>query len=125
MKRYDATYLKKAVEQVLVCCGMKQRHAMLLTSHLIQADAYGVHSHGLAVLPGHVQRVLRGGYVLDGEIQVVRQTAAFAVIDANNLCGMVSAHDAMALALKNVEQSGMYAVFSRGGIPLARHFPMY
>lgn len=53
--------------------------------------------------------------MLDGEIQVVRQTAAFAVIDANNLCGMVSAHDAMALALKNVEQSGMYAVFSRGG----------
>lgn len=51
MKRYDATYLKKAVEQVLICCGMKQRHAMLLTSHLIQADAYGVHSHGLAVLP--------------------------------------------------------------------------
>lgn len=115
MKRYDATYLTEAVEQVLVCCGVKQRHAMLLTSHLIQADAYGVHSHGLAVLPGHVQRVLRGGYVLDGEIQVVRQTAAFAVIDANNLCGMVSAHDAMALALKNVEQSGMYAVFSRGG----------
>lgn len=64
----------------------------------------GVTSHGIRILPSHIDRVKRGGYNLNPSLNIVRQTAAFAVVDGDNSFGPVSADFCMHLAMKKSEK---------------------
>jgi LDH2 family malate/lactate/ureidoglycolate dehydrogenase len=77
------------------------------------ADSYGVTTHGGAILPSHIQRIQRGGYNLSPTFKVIRETAAFAVIDGDNAMGPVSATFCMRYAIEKCKASGVFTVFSR------------
>ncbi|MBQ9861550.1 MAG: Ldh family oxidoreductase [Clostridia bacterium] len=98
---------------LLMQSGVPQAQAQTLADSLVTADAYGVTSHGCRVLDAHVQKVLRGGYNLAPHFTVVRETAAFAVIDGDNAIGPVSAMHCLDYAIDKCQQSGVFTVFSR------------
>ena len=77
------------------------------------ADEYGVTSHGINILPAHVDKVKRGGYNLNPSLEIVRQTAAFAIVDGDNGFGPVAADYCMKLAVKKAKDVGVFQVFSK------------
>lgn len=93
--------------------GVSKSHAEIVADCFVTADEYGVTSHGTAILPSHIQRIQRGGYNLNADIKVIKETAAFAVIDGDNSMGPVSAMFCLDYALKKCKQSGVFTVFSR------------
>lgn len=90
-----------------------ESQAEIIADVMITADAYGVTSHGAAILDSHIDRLNRGGYNLAPNFHVIRETAAFAVIDGDNAMGPVSANYCMNYAVTNAKESGVFTVFSR------------
>ena len=93
--------------------GVPQEQAEIVADCFSTADSYGVTTHGGAILPSHIQRIQRGGYNLSPNFKVIRETAAFAVIDGDNAIGPVSATFCMRYAIEKCRDSGVFTVFSR------------
>ena len=83
MSKLDFIKEKERVKALLTEKGVKEDHAKIVADCFVTADMYGVTSHGAAILPSHIQRIERGGYNLDPVFKVIRETAAFAIIDGD------------------------------------------
>ncbi len=103
---------KNAVLQLMEN-GVDEAQAETVADCFATADLYGVTSHGLAILPSHIQRIERGGYNLHPHFKVLKETAAFAVIDGDNSFGPVSAKYCLDFAIERCKSSGVYTVFSK------------
>ena len=101
------------ITERLVAEGVPTAQARTMADCLVTADAYGVTSHGSRMLDAHLDKIRRGGYNLAPNIAVVRETAAFAVIDGDNALGPVSAMHCMDYAMKKAKDSGVFPVFCR------------
>ena len=113
MAKTDLLKQKEQVKTKLVNKGVKENHAEIVAECFVTADMYGVTSHGTAILPSHIQRIERGGYNLEPDIKVIRETSAFAVIDGDNSMGPVCASYCMDYAVVKSRESGVFTVFSR------------
>ncbi len=102
--------------------GVPQEQAEIVADCFSMADSYGVTTHGAAILPSHIQRIQRGGYNLSPVFKVIRETAAFAVIDGNNAMGPVSATFCIRYAIEKCKDSGVFTVFSRNNNTLGPAF---
>ncbi len=106
-------HAKNETAAKLIGSGVPADQAATVADVMTTADLYGVTTHGAAILDAHIKRVERGGYNLQPEFPILRQTAAFAVVDGDNSFGFVSASYCMALAVERAKESGIYQVFSR------------
>ncbi len=113
MSKTDFLKEKEQVKLQLVEKGVKEKHADIIADCFVTADIYGVTSHGTAVLPAHIQRIERGGYNLDPKFNIIRETAAFAIIDGDNSMGPVCALHCMDYAVAKSHESGIFTVLSR------------
>lgn len=113
MSKIDFEKKRKKVKAALVESGIRECDAEIVADCLVTADEYGVTSHGTAVLPSHIQRIQRGGYNLNPDIKVIKETAAFAVVDGDNAIGPVSATFCLDYAMKKCRESGVFTVFAR------------
>ena len=93
--------------------GLDGLQAEIVADCFVTADLYGVTSHGCAVLPAHIERLKRGGYNLNPEFKIIRETPSFAVIDGDNAIGPVSADYCMDYAVRKAKENGVFTVFSR------------
>ena len=109
----DFEIKKQEVVLLLLKNGIPAAHAETVADCFVTADEYGVTSHGTAILPSHVQRIERGGYNLAPVCKVVKETAAFSVIDGDNAMGPVSAMFCLEHAMEKCRESGVYTVFAR------------
>jgi len=109
----ESKSLGLAVRQVFQQYGMDLESARQLTDTLIAADRAGVNTHGLMVLTGYIKRLEAQGFNLQPEIRVMRSGPAFAVVDADNAIGILSAHFCMRLAMEKVAAAGVFTVFCR------------
>lgn len=113
MKTFEFNEEKKKAIMVLTDNGLDTVQAEIVADCFVTADLYGVTSHGCAILPAHIQRMQRGGYNLHPDFRVIRETAAFAVIDGDNALGPVSAKFCLDYGLNRCKESGVFTVFSR------------
>ena len=104
---------KDTIIRELTAVGVSQEHADIVGDCFATADEYGVTSHGINILPAHVDKVKRGGYNLNPSLEIVRQTAAFAIVDGDNGFGPVAADYCMKLAVKKAKDVGVFQVFSK------------
>ena len=104
---------RKSIISSLTDCGTIMKHAEILAECLVTADEYGVTSHGTAVLGAHIDRIKRGGYNLNPDLKVIKETAAFAIVDGDNAIGPVSAMFCLDYALRKCRESGVFTVFAR------------
>lgn len=102
-----------SIVQELCSVGVFEDHAKIIADCLITADLYGVTSHGTAILPAHIERVKRGGYNLNPQFKVIRETSAFAVIDGDNAFGPVSAMYCLNYGIEKCKTSGVFNIFSK------------
>lgn len=103
---------KKAISE-LSKHGLDEIQAEIVADCFATADLYGVTSHGCSMIPAHIHRMELGGYNLDPDFNIIRETGAFAVVDGDNAFGPVSAMFCLNLAIKKCKESGVYTVFSR------------
>lgn len=95
--------------------GVPNNQAEVVADCFATADEYGVTSHGINVLPSHVDKVLNpnGGYNLTPSLEIIRETPSFAVIDGDNAMGPVVADYCMNYAVEKARLVGVFHVFSR------------
>lgn len=104
--------LKSIVNKLLLKANLVEKHAELVTDCLVEADMCGVSTHGVAILPSHINRIKNGGYNLTPEFKEIREGGAFAVIDSDNSIGFLSAIHCMEYAIEASSKTGIFNVFS-------------
>lgn len=67
MTKFSAEELRRFAGQCLARVGVPEEEAALIAETMVEADARGIHSHGLMRLPVYAQRI-RKGYILRGPI---------------------------------------------------------
>ena len=99
----------------LIEVGVPNNQAEVVADCFATADEYGVTSHGINVLPSHIDKVLNpnGGYNLTPSLEIIRETPSFAVIDGDNAMGPVVADYCMNYAVEKAREVGVFHVFSR------------
>ena len=111
--KFDFELNMANVKTKLVSNGVNEAQAEILADCLVTADEYGVTSHGTAVLQSHIDRIKRGGYNLNPDLKVIKETAAFVLVDGDNAIGPVSAMFCLDYAVKKCRESGVFTVFAK------------
>jgi LDH2 family malate/lactate/ureidoglycolate dehydrogenase len=99
--------LERFVRNVLGTFGVKPEHAQITAARMIEADLRGMHGHGVFRLAGYVRRIEEGGYNLDPQIRLKRETAVSGLLDGDNGLGQVVVTQAVESAIKKAKESGL------------------
>lgn len=113
MKIYSVDELKNKTVLLLEKYGLDKKQAVSVADCFVTADACGVKTHGLAVLPSHINKLKNSAYNLSPSLEAEKSTNAFALIDADNSIGPYSASYCMNYAIKKAKAEGIFTVFSK------------
>lgn len=103
--------LRAIAYQLFVANGLPQDQAEITADCLVEADSCGVSTHGISILPAHLNKLQSGSYNLKPSFNVIRNGGAFAVINGDNAMGAVSAVHCMKYAMEKCSQTGIFTVF--------------
>ena len=87
MSRYPAPELIFFATQLLVKAGLDQEKAAAVAEVLVEGDLLGHTTHGLALLPGYLADIEKGGMTKSGEPRVIADFPAALTWDGNKLPG--------------------------------------
>lgn len=99
--------LEKFIESVLIGQGVATDHARICSRRMIEADLRGMHGHGIFRLPPYCRRLEAGGYNLNPDIKIKRETPVSALVDGDNGLGQVVVTRAVELCIQKAKTSGM------------------
>ncbi|KAE8766106.1 Ldh family oxidoreductase [Georgenia thermotolerans] len=117
-------WLTAATAAVLEGAGLAPEPARALADSLVDADAHGVASHGVMLVPMYVERLRAGSVSTAATAHVVRDDGgAGAVLDAGHALGQLTAVQAMGLAVEKAKRLGVGAVAVRGAFHFGRALP--
>ncbi|MED1824889.1 Ldh family oxidoreductase [Brevibacillus agri] len=118
LTEFSQTCLEKA--------GVPQHEARIITETMIEADARGIHSHGLMRLPIYVQRIQKGFIRSVSQVIVEQDSKATAVLDGNFSAGQVVATRAMEIAMGKAAEYGVGAVTAKNSnhFGIAAHYAL-
>jgi L-2-hydroxycarboxylate dehydrogenase (NAD+) len=119
--RFPARVLRDFAASVYAATGVPEADAVLAADVLVEADLLGFDTHGIAHLASHPGYApgLSGGHVqARGRFEVVRESAATALVDGHGAVGAVTAGRATDLAIAKSRNAGVGVVAVREG----RHF---
>ena len=105
--RFSRAQLTDFAAAAFVCGGLSQADARLSANQLVIADLRGVESHGMARLPGYVNRLRQGVTDPQAELTIERETPSTVAFNANNGVGLLMAPRAMARCIKKARDSGV------------------
>ena len=108
-----ANALRRFCAEAFERTGVPDEDAAIAADTLVEADLRGVHSHGTWWLKTYIQRLQQGGLNPRPNIQVIRETPAMALLDADRAMGQVAGVQAMRLAMQKAKTSGVGVVTVR------------
>src|SRR4030042_5856287 len=106
--------IDKFIIKVMVKAGIPEEDARIVADVLLQADKFGINSHGVNRLkPIYLDRIKDG--ILDPvtNFEIVKEGQATAVVDGHNGMGHVVSCKAMELAIGKAKEYGMGMVAVR------------
>ncbi|CAG9530275.1 unnamed protein product [Cercopithifilaria johnstoni] len=98
----------------MIKAGTSKNHAQQLANVLVAADIQGHYSHGLNRLDMYVRDIMEGICMKDGTPKILKENAASAWVDGNNLLGPVVGNFCMDIAIKKAKQAGVGWVVAKG-----------
>jgi ureidoglycolate dehydrogenase (NAD+) len=117
--RIDAQELKQFMIRLFIELGFPPQGAEIGADSLVWANLRGVDSHGVLRFPWFLQLARDGHLKPEPDIQVVRETPAIVVIDADRGLGAVTATLAMRRAMEKAKQVGIgWALLTNTVTPL-------
>ncbi len=97
------------MEDAFVAYGVPREDAKICADVLMESDRQGIESHGCnRFKPIYIDRIVDGIQNPVTRIDVLKETATTAVLDANDGMGMVASHRAMEMAI--IEKAGTYGL---------------
>lgn len=102
--------LRQLLKKLFEHHGLSKEDARIVSECLICAEMAGISTHGIRMATEHIKKC-NNGYDLITGISIEKETNSFAICNANNSIGMVSAWKCMDMAIKKSELHGMYTVF--------------
>lgn len=106
----QTTQLAEFSSRCLVKAGVPEHEAQIITETMIEADARGIHSHGLMRLPIYIQRIQKEYIRSVSHVIVEKDDKAIAVYDGDFSAGQVVATQAMEKAMEKAAEYGIGAV---------------
>jgi len=101
------------MNEALIGMGIPPEDAKIVADVMIQADLWGIRSHGIAHLRMYNNRIKAGLNVGVTNWELINDTPTTAVMDAGNGMGFVAGYEAMNLAIKKAREYGMGSVAVR------------
>lgn len=86
--------------------GMPQAYAESEADMLVWANLRGIDSHGVLRVPWYIKQIDDGDLVPDAKIEIVRETAATALLDAHRAPGPVATMAGVDKAIEKAKASG-------------------
>ncbi|MCZ6678844.1 MAG: Ldh family oxidoreductase [Candidatus Poribacteria bacterium] len=108
MPTVSHTVLRKYVYDMYIAAGGVEEDARIVSDHVVDSNLMGHDSHGVINAPGYANG-MKGGPSAD-KMEIVRETPANAVINANGALGMVAALNAMDMAIEKAKTNTFGAV---------------
>ena len=110
---------------MLAAAGLPDDQAQVASHHLVESNLMGHDSHGIIRVPAYTASLLKGDLKPVGNQQVVRETPASLVWDANRSFGIVLAYSAMQEAVTRAKAHtfGAVAVHRSGHIGRLGAYP--
>ena len=104
--RIEPERLRSFCEDVLVGAGVPREDARIVSASLVDADLAGVGSHGVTRMSDYLSRMEQGLVVPATKIEVVRETPATALLDANDGWGQVASERAVEMVVDKAKEVG-------------------
>lgn len=114
---YPVRALTDFCRDVLECVGVPHADAEVTADVIMQAERFGVSSHGLVRLPHYVGRIRIGSINPRPRLQVVKEGPCTALVDGDNGLGHVVSHFAMKRAIELARQGPSFV-----GVRHSSHF---
>ena len=105
--RVGAAELQEFTKQVFIRVGTPSEDAALEAEVLVWANLRGVDSHGVLRIPSYLEMIDKGLMNPRPKIQVLKETAATVLIDADRALGPVVTVGAMRRAIEKARQAGI------------------
>lgn len=114
----DFNTLQTFVAELFVAGGMRGEEASWFAATIIQANLWGIDSHGIIRVPTYFERILKNAINPDAKIQTVRKAPAVTLIDADGAAGAVAGKLAMEQAIEDARHHGIGVA----GVVNSNHF---
>ena len=103
---YSYKILKEFSKKILIKTDYSDEHAERASEVLLAADLRGVDSHGVARLSGYVRLWEAGRLNPEPRMRIVHETPSTAVLDGDGGAGLVTATEAMKIAIEKARNCG-------------------
>jgi LDH2 family malate/lactate/ureidoglycolate dehydrogenase len=113
--RFPYDRLQAFTSAVFTAVGVKPEQAAVTAHRLLEADLRGRDGHGIIRVILYSKRMRAGGYNLDPDIRVVRESPVSALVDGDNGIGQVVMTEAVELAIEKALANGLAWVGVRKG----------
>jgi len=113
MTKVSVDALVEGTSRVFTAAGIDARSAHRVAGALVEADARGIGSHGVLLVPMYVGRLLAGSVSTRTEADVVVDAGAVAVLDADRALGILTGDQAMGIAVAKARSLGVGVVTVR------------
>jgi LDH2 family malate/lactate/ureidoglycolate dehydrogenase len=111
--KIPVSVIEQFILDVFTHLGVPLEDARICADVLITADLRGIESHGVGRLKYYYDRIVAGRQNVQTTVEVVKDTAATAVLDGHHGMGHVIAHQAMRMAMEKARRYGLGAVAVR------------
>jgi LDH2 family malate/lactate/ureidoglycolate dehydrogenase len=105
--------LEDFAARVFSTLGIPKENARRVAQSLVAADAEGIPSHGVMLLPMYVDRIMAGSVSKKTEGTIVSDSGVAVVLDAGHALGQLTAIQAVSLLSDMTNKSGFAAVAVR------------
>jgi hydroxycarboxylate dehydrogenase B len=112
--------LKKLASDILNAAGATLTEAAIVAEALVEANLEGHDSHGVVRVPEYVGWMRKGLIRYGAELEILKESDAFALIDANWGWGQVMAKQAMEIAIQKASRAGAATISVRQSNHLGR-----
>lgn len=102
----DWRRLQALARAIFLGAGLPDPEAKIIADSLVAANLAGVHSHGVSRISDYLERMERGLVTRATKIDVVRETATTALLDANNGWGQVASQRAVEVVVGKARDFG-------------------
>ncbi|GEL78564.1 Ldh family oxidoreductase [Tenuibacillus multivorans] len=102
--------LKQYVTEIFIGAGLNSRKSQMVAEHLTKANLRGIDSHGVTRVRNYTDRLRSGVVNHDQDVKIVKDSPAAALIDGCNQLGILTATDAMNIAIKKAKDNGIAIV---------------
>ena len=102
-----AQELRQSVFAIFQAAGAAPTVAQRIADSLVESNLVGHDSHGVLRVPEYVERIQSGALQLHGQVKIVHETAATALIDCQWNLGQVALPQGMDLAIAKARATGI------------------